>query len=122
MTHVPLSIRLFETLQILSVIIGTINGFAAIGLDLVNTVVGAVVVLALTFLVSRRRKDWARWALLALFVLGMAVTAWNVSALLSFGYVAATVAFSVDVMNAVALVLLFTPESANWLRTSQSTA
>ena len=122
MIDTPLNIRRFETLQIVSIAVGLINGFAVIQGHLLNAIVSAVVVLALTLLVSRRRKNWARWALLGLFVLGAAFAAWNAPTLFTFGYTAAAIALTVDLMNAVAVILLFTPESANWLRSTPSPA
>lgn len=90
--------------------------------DLLGAALDAVVLLALTLLVSRRRKNWARWALLVLFLLGVAFMAWNAPKLFVFGYPAVVVALVVTLMNALAVVLLFTPESSNWLRTAPSPA
>jgi hypothetical protein len=77
MTDAPLNIRRFETLQIVSTIVGLINGFAVIHGRLLNEAMSAVVVLTPTFLVSRGRKNWARRVFLVLCVLGVAFMAWN---------------------------------------------
>ena len=122
MTSMPLNIRRFETLQIVSVAVGLINGFWVIEGHLLNAIVSAVVVLALTLLVSRLRKNWARWTLLGLFMFGIAFTVWNAPTLFAFGYTATAIALAVDLMNAIALILLFTPEAANWLRATPSPA
>jgi hypothetical protein len=48
MTDAPLSIKWFETVQIVSVIVGLINGFAVIHDDMLRSVISAVIVLGLT--------------------------------------------------------------------------
>lgn len=122
MTDAPLSIRWFETVQIASVIIGLINGFAVIHGDILRSVVSAVIVLGLTFLVSRGRKNWPRWVFLGMLVLGAAWMVRSAPIVLAFGYLPAAIAIGVSLMNAVAVVLLFTPESAEWVQTSRSPA
>jgi len=118
MSDAPLNIRRFETLQIVAAAIGLINGFAVIHDDIVRSVVSAVIILALTFLVSRRRKNWPRWVFLGLAALGFPWVVWSVPAIIvAYGYFPAAVAVAVTLMNALALLLLFTPESAKWLRT-----
>lgn len=120
MTDAPFSIRWFETLQIVAVMLGLINGFAAGLDDSVKATVSAVIVLTLTFFVSRRRKNWARWVLLVLLVLGSALVVWSAPALFAYGHLIAAIALGISLMNAAAVALLFTPESAKWLRTAPS--
>ncbi len=122
MDDTPLSVRRFETLQIVSIIVGLINGFIVIHSDLFGSAVDAIVLMILTLQVSRRRKSWARWTLLAMLVLGCAFMVWNAPKLLAFGYRAAAVALIVSLMNAVAVMLLFTPESGSWFRKTSSPA
>lgn len=71
----------------------------------------------LTLLASRRRKNWARWVLLTMFAFGIALMIWQVKAVFSMGYPLLTAL--VTVMQAIALVLLFTPQSAAWFRAAQ---
>jgi hypothetical protein len=123
MTDAPLSIKWFETVQIVSVIIGLINGFAVIHGHILRSVVSAIIVLGLTFLVSRGRKNWPRWVFLGMLVLGAAWMVWSappVLAFLAFGYLPAAIALGVSLLNAVAVVLLFTPDSAKWVQPSRS--
>jgi hypothetical protein len=122
MTDAPWSIKWFETVQIVSVMIGLINGFAVIHDDILGSVVSALVVMGLTFLVSRGRKNWPRWVFLGMLALGVPWMAWNATTMLAYGYFPAAIAVGVTLMNAVAVVLLFTPESAKWVQTSASTA
>lgn len=118
MSDAPLSIRRFETLQIVTATIGLINGFAVIHDDIFRSVMSAVIMLALTFLVSRGRKNWPRWVFLGAAALGFPWVLWSVPAIIvAYGYFPAAVAVGVSLMNVLALVLLFTPESAKWLRT-----
>ena len=122
MTDAPLSIRWFETVQIVSIIIGLINGFAVTHGDILGSVVSAVILLALTFLVSRGRKNWPRWVFLGMLVLGTAWMVWSAPTVLAFGYLPASIALAVSLMNAVAVLLLFTPDSAKWVQASRSPA
>jgi hypothetical protein len=120
MADAPLSIRWFETIQIVSVILGLINGFAVTRDDVFRSVVSAVIVLTLTFLVSRGRKNWPRWVFLGMLVLGAAWMVWSAPTVLAHGYFPASIAFGVSLMNALAVVLLFTPEAAKWVQSPRS--
>jgi len=123
MTDAPWSIKWFETVQIVSVMIGLINGFAVIHGDIFRSVLSAVIVLGLTFLVSRGRKNWPRWVFLGMLVLGVPWMVWEwTPKALAFGYLPAAIAVGVTLMNAVAVVLLFMPESAKWVQTPRSPA
>src|SRR5262245_45560430 len=95
MADAPLSIRWFETIQIVSVILGLINGFAVTHDDVFRSVVSAVIVLTLTFLVSRGRKNWPRWVFLGMLVLGAAWMVWSAPTVLAYGYFPASIAFGV---------------------------
>lgn len=119
MAGAPLHIRRFETLQLASIFIGLIDGFANGG-GLFDAIFGAAVMVALTLLVSRGRKNWARWVWLVMFVLGSAFMIWTAPTVFALSYPVITVA--VTLMQTVALVLLFTPQSANWLRTNPAQA
>jgi hypothetical protein len=116
----PLNVRRFETLSLASIILGLIHAFAVSKDGLFNAVVTALVIVALTLLASRRRKNWARWSLLVMFALGSALMVWQAEAVFSDGYPLLTAA--VTLMHAVAIILLFTPQSAAWFRRTQPQA
>ena len=118
MTDAPWSIRWFETLLILSVMIGLLNEFAVIHDDYFRTIVSAVIVLAFTFLVSRGRKSWPRWVFFGMLVLGLAWMIWSAPTLLPYGYLPSAIGLVANLMQVVAVILSFTPESAKWVRTS----
>ena len=122
MSDAPWSIRWFETVQILSVMIGLTNGFAVIHDDYLSSIASAVIVLGLTFLVSRGRKNWPRWVFLGMLVLGVAWMIWSAPTLFEYGYLASAIGFVASLMNVAAVVLLFTPESSKWVQTSPSPA
>ena len=113
MFQAPLDIRRFESLKILSVILGLISVFSATDEGLLDTTIETAVTLALTLGVSRGRKNWARWLLLVQFGIGAAIAISNVGLVLSVGYPLLTAA--VWLISAVALGFAFTPESSRWL-------
>ena len=123
MTDAPSTIRCFETLQIVSIIAGLMNGFAVRLDHFVSSVVSAALLLTFTFLVSRGRKNWARWVLLTWGVLGVAFMAWGMPILLAeYSTTAVAIAIAVTLTNVAAVALLFTPASAQWLRATVSPA
>jgi hypothetical protein len=72
--------------------------------------------IGLTLLVTRGRRNWARWVLLAVYVLGVAFEIWTWQAILTAGHPVITLASVV--LRGAALVLAFTPQSTAWLRTA----
>jgi hypothetical protein len=67
----PPYIRAFETLQLASAFVGLIHEFA-IGQVFV-AIFGAVITITLSLLISRCRKNWARWTLFGTWALGLAM-------------------------------------------------
>jgi len=130
-----LNIRWFEGLQLISIVIGLINMLAfgtlttkvrvpALGVmagALIGELLGVAIGVALTLLVSRCRKNWPRWVILALWALGIALVLWQgkARAILSLDHPLTALVW---LMQAVAIVLAFTPQSSRWLRNDQSKA
>ena len=114
----PLDVRRFETLQIIAVAVGLVHQFAAFDYGTVDAVLAAILVLVLTLLVSRKRKNWVRWLLLVMYVFGAAMMVWSAATFGMKGYPAVT--FGITVVQTVALALLFTTESSDWLRRQPS--
>lgn len=122
MEGLPPHIRAFETLQLASALIGLIQGFA-IGPGLFELIFGYAIMITLTLLVSRRRKNWVRWILFGGWILGLAAVIAGIfmgltQEVLSTGYPMLTAL--VWLTETAALALLFTPQSARWLRSDQS--
>jgi hypothetical protein len=115
MADAPPDIRRFETAQIVLMVLALIYSFTINHEPLIDTFVICLFI-GLTFLVSRGRKNWARWLLLAIYVLGVLVEIWNWRLILAAGH-PVIVAASV-VLRGAALVLAFTPQSTAWLRTA----
>ena len=121
----PVDIQRFEILQLASAFVGLIHGFA-IGRDAIfDAIFGAVINVTLTLLVSRGRKNWARWTLLVMAVIGVTLMIAGsffgiTQAALAQVYPVVTVL--VWAMTAVALALVFTPQSTNWLRSAPAKA
>src|SRR4051794_11247916 len=94
MTEAPRDIRRFETAQLVLMFLAlvstftigqpTIDGFG-IGV-LIGDVIGIGLLVGLTLLVTRGRKKWARWILLAVYVLGVLTEIWFYRAILAFGH------------------------------------
>jgi len=119
----PVDIRRFEAVQLLSIFVGLIHGFAVRGA--IEPVFSALIGVTLTLLISRRRKNWARWTLLVMFLIGMAVIiAGSFFGITqeAFSKVYPVLTVIVWALQLVALVLLFTPQSTNWLRSAPARA
>lgn len=110
----PTTIRLFETVQIASVLIVLVHLFAVPAISVVDAIIASVLILVLTLLVSRRRKNWARWVIVLSFALGLAVAACLRSA--SQAEPVSIVSLIALLMQGAAVVLLFTRQSARWLK------
>lgn len=146
MVRAPLNIRRFELLQFVSFFVGVVGTLvdgtlvgnivraaggnlvgaargkalgAAIGAA-IGSVAGLAIFIALTLLVSRRRKNWARWALLIFQMFGFVFALWQGVSQAIFSQPYALVTALSWLIQAVALVLVFTPQSGQWLRGDQS--
>jgi hypothetical protein len=121
----PLDIKCFEALALTSVFVGLVHGLA-IGVEgILAPIFSALISATLTLLVSRGRKNWARWTLLALVVIGVV----GILAGSFFGVTQEAISMVNPVLTAVtwllqivALALLFTPQSSNWLRFERAKA
>jgi hypothetical protein len=121
----PLEIQRFELLQLVSVFVSLIHGFS-IGRDgILSSVFGGLIAVTLTLLVSRGRKNWARWTLLVMIVIGalsIIVGMFFGITQAAFAEVYPVLAAVVWIMQIVALALAFTPQSTHWLRSAQAQA
>ncbi len=126
----PLEIRRFETLQLASVAIAMINGFSIGKEGLFGPVFDVVIVVTLTMLISRGRKNWARWTLFAFFVVGAVLLAaasffgltqkaLSEAHLSTINYLLVALVW---LMQVAALALVFTSQSARWLRSAHAEA
>ena len=108
----PSNIRLFERLQITSIVIGMVHAFAA-SQAVLDPIWIAALMVALTLWVSRKRSNFARWLLLVFFLGGLILMLMYPSAIWAQGYPVITI--GVAVLQALALALLFTKQSNDWL-------
>ena len=112
----PRDIRRFETLQIVSTILGLVHQLTLHPEALLNGVVSSALVLVLTMLVSRGRKKWPLWILVGFYVLGILVLAYFLwSGDLAYGLGSWLTVAGLTAAQAVALALAFTQQSADWL-------
>jgi uncharacterized membrane protein len=118
----PLDIRRFEALQLACSVVNLVHEFA-MGASVFGSVFGAVVVVTLTLLVSRRRQNWARWTLAVMLAIGVAGIIWAIL----IGFPPGIVPHFYPLLTAFAWFLqvasmgfVFTPESSRWLRTRPS--
>jgi hypothetical protein len=122
MTGAPRDIRRFETVQIVLMSLALVSSLildrALIDTFGISAIIGKALAIGgfigLTLLVTRGRKNWARWALLALYILSALFAAWEFQTILSSGHPLIT-ALSL-VLRGAALVLAFTPQSTEWLQ------
>jgi hypothetical protein len=110
----PRSILYFEVLTVASIAIGTIHQLAVVDIALGRTIFDAAIPLGFALLVSRRRKNWARWVMVVMFVLGTSLIVLDAQAVFTIGYPALTIL--VLLLQTIALAVLFTRESSDWLR------
>ena len=116
----PASIRYFEHLTVASFAVGLLHQLSSTTVGLVGTFVVAAITIGLALLASRRRKNWARWVLTIMFVLGAGFTVLDMRAVLAIGYPLVTVL--VFLLQAIALALLFTQEASDWFHRKPSLA
>jgi hypothetical protein len=122
MTEAPIDIRRFETVQIALMCLALVSSFildqAFIDTFGMGVIIGQTLAIGgfigLTLLVTRGRKNWARWVLLALYLLSALFAVWEFRTILSVGHPPIT-ALSL-VLRGAALALAFTPQSTEWLR------
>lgn len=128
MTEAPRDIRRFESAQLALMFLALISSFtldqAFIHSFGISVIIGKTLAIGgfigLTLLVTRSRKDWARWVLLALYLLSALFDVLAFQRILSVGHPIIT-ALSL-VLRGAALALAFTPESTEWLRQARRTA
>jgi hypothetical protein len=117
---VPRDIRRFESIQLVSILLGLIHLYSVSITDPLSVVIDVSIQIALTLMVSRQRKNWARWTLVALFALGIIYKSIYFKDIFTIGYPLLT-AFNAF-LQAIALALLFTPQSSVWLRRAPAAA
>ena len=123
----PSNVARFEQLMYLSLGIGVIvaalrwspnvaQAAALGGVGLVLFVQAFVLAFMVVFiwLVARRHKNWARWLLLILSVLGLPGYLRMLVPLLRFDPVAGTLSLAQDLAQVVALLLIFTGNARAW--------
>jgi hypothetical protein len=128
MAEAPLDIRRFETAQLVLMFLALVSTFTinhpmldAFGMGvLFGEVIAIGAFIGLTLLVTRGRKNWARWALLAIYVLGALTEIWMFRAILASGH--PLIDLASVVLRGAALILAFTPQSTAWLRTAPQRA
>jgi hypothetical protein len=122
MPEAPLDIRRFETAQLALMFLALVSSFTinrppldtfGVGI-LFGEVIAIGLFVGLTLLVTRGRKNWTRWVLLAVYVLGVLTEIWMFRAILASGH--PLIDLASVVLRGAALVLAFTPQSTRWLQ------
>jgi peptidoglycan/LPS O-acetylase OafA/YrhL len=113
---VPRDIRRFEVLQIVTAILSPVQQLAFRSGPDSNDLIGSALVLVFTLLVSRRRKKWPRWVLLAFYLLGVLLIGYVLlRSELVLSFIANLILVTLCVLQAVALAFAFTRQSSDWL-------
>lgn len=126
----PAEIVWFERLMLVTLALGLLHGVLlvptsrfgvgpALALIVPSIVVFALFV-SLTLLVSRRRSSVAKWLLIALMALVLAISIRQLVSSLFFGILVITLAQTLG--QFLALALLFTSTSRRWFRREQPQA
>jgi hypothetical protein len=122
--HMPRSISVFEGLMLGSLLIGTVisamtyNEAVSQAAAVVVTIIEIFVLLLMLFLVllvSRKRSNVAKWVLIIVWLLGLVVYIPAAAHFLTTGIVG-FLFVAQPTMQAVALYMLFTPDSKQWLQ------
>jgi hypothetical protein len=114
----PVAVLCFEILILLSTGIGLVLQIIVSYKDSLFAFIGAAITTTLALLISRGRKNWARWLLVCLFLPGAASMVWDISGTLAAGYPVLTI--GIALLQALGLALLFTRQSSEWVRNKPS--
>jgi hypothetical protein len=127
--ELPSNVARFEQLMYASLLIGLFNSALTWNQNVARAskIGGAYFVLYIQvfvlafivlfiWLVARRRKNWARWVLLVLFVLGMPGTVRVVRHWLSIEPVAGVLNLVQILAQVIALVYVFTGNARDWFK------
>ena len=77
-----------------------------------------VFIVLFIWLVARRRKNWARWLMLVLFVLGLPPYFGGLHRLLNFEPVAGALSLVGFLVQVIALSLIFSGNARDWFKTT----
>ena len=116
----PPSILWFERLSLASLLLGLINVVVDPTSIWPFVIFSDGITITLILLVSRGRKNWARWVLGTMFALGFIFMIWQFRALMAEAIPLVTL--GVTVLQIVGLIMLFTPQSSAWFRNRKSLA
>jgi hypothetical protein len=127
----PSNVARFEQLMYLSLGIGLIesalqwsqnvtqaNAFGGAGFVLFVQAFVVVFMVLFIWLVARRHKNWARWLLLVIFILGLPIYVKTLGPMLPFNPVAGILSVLQLLCQLVALVLIFTGNARGWFEQS----
>ena len=121
----PPNVARFEQLMYLSLGIGIVN--SALQYQSISSQVGVAftliiqaivfgIMVLLIWLIARRRANWARWALLVLFLLGTVASIPILSGLLQTISLAGILSIAQLFIQGMALYLIFTGNVAAWFK------
>jgi hypothetical protein len=113
----PRDLRRFELCQVASIVLSLGYQILHQASGIAGGAFGSALILLLTFLVSRRRLSWPRWALLVFYLLGFVALAYVVLELdRRVTVLTGAVMVAGYLLQAVALALSFSRQSSGWLR------
>jgi hypothetical protein len=113
----PANVRWFERLMYAAFIVGTLaSAFVpAMWSFMILAISGTWIcfLILLVWLAARRRQNWARWLLFALFVLVVAAQVWSIRIYLAMPLTAAIQA-AITLLEAAAYACVFLGDSKGW--------
>jgi hypothetical protein len=128
--HKPKSIVAAKNILYATIFLGIINWAISQWATDLNTsapvqgIIILIVTLLITFILIKQvgfGRKWARVVLLVLFIAGMLVFPWTLSALFKANLLVGVISLLQAVLEIVALVFLFSKESTQWFNRVHST-
>jgi hypothetical protein len=118
---VPSSLKWFEPLALVGFAIRSwlylehLRSRQSVGvLDVVGVILGFASIAGLVFLISRKRKQWAKWIIIFVIVSSAMLFAGNLESAVRAGALIFTISIAHHFVMLVAMALLFTSDAKNY--------
>jgi hypothetical protein len=123
----PTRLALFERLYYASLALGLVSSalqfdrlskMAPVGFVILVQVLTLAVLVLMVWLVARRRKNWARWLMLILFIVGIPLAVPTILKTLQTDILSGGIGVVQIFLQLAALYCVFTGDAREWFQTS----